>query len=221
MVAGDDSSGHPLGDRRLVNTVPLESDLAARSTAALKGTVLDKTQITVDGRDVTLRADASRKMAVAARSPRSRPCPACGWSTTKPAWSPKPGRSSGRRNATWSGSRLAAVRHCRPPRASCWRRRAPSLGNVEVADQMNLSRGAPPRFDAAALLLIDQIAKLKDGKITISDDKVSLSGMARDLGGREAIAAALEKPARGIFGRGQRRSRRRLMSSRPTRIRSR
>jgi len=42
------------------------------------------------------------------------------------------------------------------------------------------------------LLLIDQIGKLKDGKITISDAKVSLTGMARDLGGREAIVAALK-----------------------------
>ena len=57
---------------------------------------------------------------------------------------------------------------------------------------MNLSRGAPPRFDNAALLLIDQVNKLKDGKITISDTEVSLSGMARELGGREAITAALK-----------------------------
>jgi OOP family OmpA-OmpF porin len=57
---------------------------------------------------------------------------------------------------------------------------------------MNLARGAPQRFDAAALLLVEQIAKLKDGKITISDNKVNLAGMARDLGGREAIAAALK-----------------------------
>jgi OOP family OmpA-OmpF porin len=66
------------------------------------------------------------------------------------------------------------------------------LGGVEVVDQMNLSRGAPPRFDNAALLLLDQIGKLKDGKVAISDTKVSLSGTARDLGGREAIAAALK-----------------------------
>jgi OmpA-OmpF porin, OOP family len=73
-----------------------------------------------------------------------------------------------------------------------------ALGNVEVADQMNLSRGAPPRFDAAALLLIEQIAKLKDGKITISDNKVSLSGMARELGGREAIATGLNNLPEGF-----------------------
>jgi OOP family OmpA-OmpF porin len=63
---------------------------------------------------------------------------------------------------------------------------------VEVVDQMHLSRGAPPRFDNAALLLLDQIGKLKDGKVTISDTKVSLSGMARELGGREAVSAALK-----------------------------
>ena len=63
---------------------------------------------------------------------------------------------------------------------------------------MRLARGAPPRFDAAALLLLDQIGKLKDGKITISDTKVSLSGMARDLGGREAIAAALKNLPEGF-----------------------
>ena len=73
-----------------------------------------------------------------------------------------------------------------------------ALGNVEVADQMGLARGAPPRFDAAALLLLDQIGKLKEGKLAIADDKVSLSGMARELGGREAIAAALKNLPEGF-----------------------
>src|SRR5215475_3702282 len=52
------------------NTVPLEADLAARSSAALKDVVLDKTQIAVDGRDVMLAAEAfsqeGRKNALAA-----------------------------------------------------------------------------------------------------------------------------------------------------------
>src|SRR5258708_27201564 len=51
------------------NTVALESDLAVRSGAALKDTLLDKTRIAVDGRDVTLGADAfseeGRRSAVA------------------------------------------------------------------------------------------------------------------------------------------------------------
>src|ERR1700754_4328555 len=51
------------------STVPLESDLAARSAASLKDTVLDKTRIAVAGRDVTFAADAfsedGRRSAVA------------------------------------------------------------------------------------------------------------------------------------------------------------
>ncbi len=72
-----------------------------------------------------------------------------------------------------------------------------AFGNMEVVDHMDLSRGAPPRFDNVTLLLLDQIGKLKDGKITLSDTKVSLSGMARELGGREAIAAALKNLPEG------------------------
>jgi OOP family OmpA-OmpF porin len=72
------------------------------------------------------------------------------------------------------------------------------LGGVEVADQMGLARGAPPRFEDAAMLLLQQVAKLKDGKITITDTKVSLAGMARDLGGREAIAGALKSLPEGF-----------------------
>src|ERR1700693_2060403 len=40
------------------STAPLESDLAARSSAALKDTVLDKSRVAVAGRDVTFAADA-------------------------------------------------------------------------------------------------------------------------------------------------------------------
>src|ERR1700759_1277007 len=39
-------------------TTTLEADLAARSTAALQNSVLDKKQIVVEGRDVSLTADA-------------------------------------------------------------------------------------------------------------------------------------------------------------------
>jgi OOP family OmpA-OmpF porin len=72
-----------------------------------------------------------------------------------------------------------------------------ALGGVEVVDQMGLARGAPQRFDSVAQLLIDQIGKLKEGKITLTDTTVSLSGMARELGGREAIAAALKNLPEG------------------------
>ncbi len=180
------------------STVPLESDLAARSTSALKDTVLDKTRIEVAGRDVIIAADAfsddGRRSAVAAVEavpgvrlvndetrlvPEARPF----------VWSAE--RDVAR--VTLGGSAPLPASKSRLLEAA----RA-SLGGVEVVDQMQLSRGAPPRFDNAALLLLDQIGKLKDGKIAISDGKVSLSGMARDLGGREAIAAALKNLPEGF-----------------------
>jgi OOP family OmpA-OmpF porin len=181
-----------------INTSPLEAELAGRSNAALKDILLDKSRITVSGRDVTLAADAfseeGRRNAVAAIEavpgvrlvndetrliPEAKPFV---WSAerdvvrvTLTGSSPMPASK---------GKLLEAARA--------------DLGGVEVVDQTNLSRGAPPRFDEAAMLLLNQVAKLKDGKVTISDTKVSLSGMARELGGREAIAAALKNLPEGF-----------------------
>src|ERR1700737_1032671 len=179
-------------------TAPLESDLAARSTSALKDTVLDKTRIAVAGRDVTFAADAfsedGRRSALAAMEavpgvrlvndetrlvPEAKPFV---WSAERDVV-----RVTLRGNAPLPASKGRLLEAART-----------GLGGVEVIDQMNLSRGAPSRFDNAASLLLDQIGKLKDGKVTISDTKVSLSGMARDLGGREAIAAALKNLPEGF-----------------------
>jgi OOP family OmpA-OmpF porin len=181
-----------------LNTAPLEADLAARSTAAIKDTVLDKARVEVFGRDVTLAADAfsedGRRSAVAAVeavpgvrlvNDQTRLVP----EASPYLWSAE--RDVAR--VTLSGSSPLPASKGKLLEAA----RA-ALGGVEVVDQMQLARGAPPRFENAALLLLDQIGKLKDGKITISDTKVSLSGMARDLGGREAIAAALKNLPEGF-----------------------
>jgi OOP family OmpA-OmpF porin len=180
------------------STSPLEADLAVRSTAALKDTVLDKTRVAVAGRDVTFAAEAfsedGRRNAVALVEavpgvrlvndetglvPEAKPFV---WSAERDVVRVTLGGSS-----PLPASKVKLLEAARA-----------SLGGVEVVDQMNLSRGAPPRFDNAALLLIDQIPKLRDGKVTISDTKVSLSGMARDLGGREALAAALKNLPEGF-----------------------
>jgi OOP family OmpA-OmpF porin len=174
------------------STAPLESDLAARSSDAIKDIVLNKSRIAVAGRDVTLAAEAfseeGRSSAVAKVEavagvrlvndetrlvPEAKPFV---WTAERDVV-----RLTLSGNAPLPATRSKLTEAARS-----------ALGGVEVVDQMNLSRGAPPRFDAAALLLLDQVGKLKDGKITVSDNKVSLSGMARDLGGREAIAAALK-----------------------------
>ena len=180
------------------STAPLEADLAARSAAALKDTVLDKRRIAVAGRDVAFAADAfsedGRRSAVA--SVEAVPGVRLVTDETRLVPEAKPFVWSAARDVvrvTLGGSSplpASKVRLLEAARAG--------LGGVEVVDAMNLARGAPPRFDNAALLALDQIGKLKDGKITISDTKVSLSGMARDLGGREAIAAALKNLPEGF-----------------------
>jgi OmpA-OmpF porin, OOP family len=181
-----------------INTAPVEADLAARSTAALKDTVLDKSRIAVAGRDITFAADAfsedGRRSAVA--SVEAVPGVRLVNDETRLVPEAKPFVWSAERDVvrvTLGGSSPLPSTKGKLVEAA----RA-GLGGVEVVDQMNLSRGAPARFDNAALLLIDQIGKLKDGKIVISDGNVSLSGMARDLGGREAIAAALKNLPEGF-----------------------
>jgi OmpA-OmpF porin, OOP family len=180
------------------STSSLETELAGRSSAALKDILLDKSRITVSGRDVTLAADAfseeGRRSAVAAIE--AVPGVRLVDDETRLVPEAKPFVWSAERDVvrvTLTGSSPMPASKGKLLEAA----RA-DLGGVEVIDQTNLSRGAPPRFDEAALLLLDQVAKLKDGKVTISDTNVSLSGMARELGGREAIAAALKNLPEGF-----------------------
>ncbi|HVX75250.1 MAG TPA: OmpA family protein [Bradyrhizobium sp.] len=178
-------------------TAPLEADLAAQSTAALKNIVLDKRQIDVDGRDVTFAADAfseqERLKAVAAVN--AVPGVRLVNDDTRLVPEAKPFVWTAERDVvrvTLGGSApLPATRNKLLDAAHA------DLGGVEVADQMNLARGAPDNFESAALVLIGQIGKLKTGKITLSDNKVSLTGMARDLGGREAIWDGLKNLPQG------------------------
>src|SRR5262249_43922329 len=179
------------------NTEPLEADLAARSSAALKDITLDKTRITVDGRDVTLAAESfsvdGRQSAVA--SIEAVPGVRLVNDETRLVPEAKP--------FVWSAERdvvrvtLGGNAPLPSSKSKLTEAAKASLGGVEVVDQMALARGAPQRFDTAALLLLDQIGKLKDGKVPLTDNKVNLAGMARELGGREAVAAALKNLPEG------------------------
>jgi OOP family OmpA-OmpF porin len=173
-------------------TTPIvEADLAGRSAAALKGTVLDKAKITAAGRDITFAADAfseeGRRAAVAAVESVPGVRLVNDLTRLVPQASPY----------VWSIERdvvrvtLGGSAPLPASRARLLDGARAAVNGVEIADQMSLARGAPLRFDAAAMLLIDQVAKLKEGKITLTGTQVALKGMARDLGGREAIAAAL------------------------------
>jgi OOP family OmpA-OmpF porin len=180
------------------STAPLEADLADRSAAALHGAVLDKTTIAVAGRDVTLGAEAFSEAARSAAVGAVDAVPGVRLvnDETRLVAEAKP--------FVWSAERdvvrvtLAGSAPLPASKAKLTEAARGALGGVEVSDQMKLARGAPAQFDEVAELLLGQIAKLKDGKFTISDSSVSLSGMARELGDREAIAAALKKLPEGF-----------------------
>ena len=199
MVAGRDPPGRLLGHCGLdQHRAPGSRPRRGAAVAALKDSVLDKTRITVAGRDVTLGADAfseqGRKNALSAVE--AVPGVRLVNDETRLVPEAKPFVWSAERDVvrvTLGGSAPLPATKGRLMEAA----RA-AINGVELVDQMALARGAPPHFDAAAGLLLDQVAKLKDGKVTISDTGVSLSGMARELGGREAIAAALKDLPEGF-----------------------
>ena len=178
-------------------TAPLEADLAARSGAVLNDNVLDKTRISVSGRDVSLSAEAFSEDG--RRSAASEVEAVVGVRLlndgTRLIVEAKPFLWSVERDVvriTLGGSAPLPASKARLVEAT----RAVAAG-TEVSDRMGLARGAPPRFDNAALLLVDQIGKLKEGKIALSDTGVSLSGLAREIGSREAIVAALRNLPEG------------------------
>lgn len=180
------------------STAPIEADLAARAGASLQGTVLDRTRIVVTGRDIRLSADAfsmeGRSGAVS--QVENVPGVRLVEDSTRLIGEARP--------YVWTAERdvvrvtLAGNTPLPALRARLMDTARKALGGVEVVDRMGFGRGAPPRFDAAALLLVDQIGKLKDGRIVINDSKVSISGMARDIGGREAVIAALRNLPEGF-----------------------
>lgn len=178
-------------------TLPLETDLATRATGALKDTVLDKTRISVSGRDVALSAEAFSEDG--RRSATAQVEAVTGVRLvndgTRLIAEAKPFVWSIERDVvrvTLGGNApLPAIKSKLLDAARA------SLKGTEISDKMGMARGAPQRFDNAALLLIEQIGRLKDGKITLTDTGVSLTGMAREIGSREAIAAALRNLPEG------------------------
>ncbi|MEA2864236.1 MAG: OmpA-OmpF porin, family, partial [Bradyrhizobium sp.] len=160
-----------------ISTASVESDLTGRSAASLRDTVLDKSRIEVFGRDVRFAADAfsedGRRSALA--SVEAVPGVRLVNDETRLIPEAKP--------FVWSAERdvarvtLAGSAPLPASKGKLLEAARAGVGGVEVADQMNLARGAPPRFDNAALLLLDQVGKLKAGKVEISGSKVSVSGM--------------------------------------------
>lgn len=179
-------------------TVPLENNLSEQGRAAIKDMVLDGANVMVEGRDLRLSANAfsedGRLSALAAVE--SVP----GVRRVNDAT----GLLAEAKPFVWTANRdvvrvtLGGNAPLPAAKARLMDAARADLPGVEIADRMSYARGAPPRFEAAAQLLIDQIARLKEAQVSISDNSIKLAGMAREIGGREAIAAALRNLPEGF-----------------------
>ncbi len=178
-------------------TLPLENNIAGRAAASLKNNILDKTQIDVSGRDIRLSAEAFSEEGRLSAIAQVEAVSGARLINDQTSLIPeaKPFMWSVERDVvkvTLTGNvPLPAVK------AKLLEAARAAAAGTEVVDRMGMARGAPSRFDNAVLLLIDQVGKLKDGKISLTDTAVKLSGMAREIGSREAIAAALKNLPEG------------------------
>lgn len=180
-----------------VTTPTVESDVAQRTGAALSTTVLDKTRVTASGRDINFVAEAFSEQGRHSALAAIEAVPGVRLVNDKTHLVPlaSPFVFSVERDVvrvTLSGSAPLPASKARLLDAA-----RNAVKGVEIVDKIGLNRGAPQRFDAAAVLLVDQIGRLKDGKITLNGTAATLSGMAREIGGREAIAAALKNLPEG------------------------
>lgn len=181
-----------------VSTSAFEAVLTERAASALRERVLDKLQLEASGRDLTVSADAfsaegrSSSLTIVEAVPGVRLV----HDQTRLIAEAKPYVWTAERDVsrlTLSGSVPLPAARGRLAEAA----RA-AAGGQEVSDRIGFARGAPPRFEAAAGLLLEQLGRLRTGKVSIVDNTVRLSGIARDLGGREAIAAALKNLPEGF-----------------------
>lgn len=172
-------------------TPQVEADLAARADAALSNSVLDQTDVSARGRDLNLSARAFSEqgrrgaLAIAESVPGVRKVidgtALLPW-TDPFVWSVK-------RDVT----RIALGGNVSLPdvRAGLVDVARRAGGNLQIVDGMKYSLGAPANFDAAARLLAGELSRLSSGEISMTGASVTLTGMARELGGREAILLAL------------------------------
>jgi OOP family OmpA-OmpF porin len=177
-------------------TVPLELDIALRSFISLKDQILGGANVAVAGRDVTLEAEAfspqGQKTVVdtvkavdgvrrvkddTTLVPELKPF---AWSATLD--------DAGVQLA--GGVPLPALRQSLIDAAK-------HAANG-VTDEMEYGRGAPARFDAMATLGLAQLEKLSQGKVSIADNKVTITGLAKDAAARDAVTAALRNLPEGF-----------------------
>lgn len=179
-------------------TGQVERDMIERARAALSDTLLVDLGLSAAGRDVTLAAAAfsenGRQSAL--QFVEAEPGIRRVIDRTRLVAEASPFVWSAKRTVT--GITLSGSVPLPATRAKLLDMARHVAGNGESVDDMNYARGAQPRFDAAALILLEQLGSLKSGEVRLSAGQVEIFGTARELGAREVIGAALRALPEGF-----------------------
>ena len=178
------------GAANYVETPKIEDDLArrARQIVAAAPPELTKSEIRVQGRDVSLGGEAVQPGAAqgvvdaAQKLPGTRLVHA----DVAPAQRQSPytfGAVREGQAVTLSGFVPSAEVRDRLVAGA-----RSALPGLAVSDQLKLASGAPAAFEAMALHGVQQLAKLSKGKFGLSDVAYSLEGGAADAAGYAALA---------------------------------
>jgi len=176
----------------------VERDMARRARQALEDTLLDDVRLSAAGRDVTLKAAAfspdGQKSAV--QFVEAAPGIRLVRDQTRLVPQASPFVWSARRDVT--GITLSGDVPLPATRNKLMDLARLAAGGNQANDRMRYARGNAPRFDAAALLVLDQLGRLKTGEVRLVGSEVEVRGTARELGGREAVNAALKTLPQGF-----------------------
>ena len=180
-----------------IATPRIESDLAARTSAAIKGALLDDAAIAVQGRDVTVSgrafvADAQDKLAAAAAATqgvrRANDAVALIPEAKPYAWS-----------MSRDGAKLSLAGNVPDPtvRAAALAAARKAFPGADISDTMTYARGAPTCFAGAPGFALAVLSGLGKGKVDVSGATLSVAGEAEDFAGFDAANAAVKAAPQG------------------------
>ncbi len=181
------------------NTVPIERDLTSRAGEAIAGeSFLNKSQISVAGRDVTVSGEAfaptgASQALDAARATRGVRLAV---DATKSLASVKPFDWSVKRD----GNTVLLSGHVPNPgvRAKIAAAAKSAFTGCEIKDEMTYASGGTAGFESAAAFGIGQLATLSNGSVSLADGNFSIAGKAPTSAVYDSVLAATKKLPEGM-----------------------
>jgi len=178
----------------------VEADLKDRATGALSARFA-WASVDADGRDLSLSGQAPDETEIAAAIETAESIG--GVRAVTSAATLPPVASPWLLEAERSGAKTVLTGHYASEASRELTRSAAeaAVPGDQIEDRRTQARGAPDDSDILAAFVLAQLAGLSDGKISISDRSVTVSGQARSVDAHESLVGALsgKLPAEGTL----------------------